>query len=183
MSFSLGGIQTRRYHLPLVHTVLRAEFDQLLLQAAEDAGASVYQGTAVRGIEFGGAGTTVVHADNQHLTADCLVGADGANSIVRTLLNARESYFWQAAVYCEIPWRLVNERVIEQGRMLIDWGTLPCGYAWAFPKNGTLNVGAGGPLKVAKHARSYATRFLETFNILKKGAGNEVRLWVTNCRR
>src|SRR5581483_9759411 len=89
-------------------------------------------------------------------------------------LNPREAYFWQAAVYCELPERLIAPDVLEQRRMCLDWGTLPSGYAWAFPKDGSVNVGAGAPVALAKHLREYASVFVRSLGLLKSGSLDQV---------
>src|ERR1700757_5205815 len=50
-SFRLGDMYSKRYHLPLVYSVLRIEFDNLLLEAAREAGATVYDNLKVTGVE------------------------------------------------------------------------------------------------------------------------------------
>jgi len=169
LSSNLSQPQTRHYHLPLVYTVLRREFDELLLGAAETAGAMVLQGVTVRTINCRRDGTINIGTSNGTFKADGVIGADGANSVVRHLLNTRDRYFWQAAVYCEIPDEIMNTASVNMGAMRVDWGTLPSGYAWAFPKRGSLNVGAGGPVNVARGVKAYALRFLESIGVVKRG--------------
>src|SRR5579884_1466631 len=175
LTFALERPHTRHNAEPIVHTVLREEFDEHLLRSAEAAGAFVRERVLVRGVEIAGNGRITVLTDSGSFTADSLVGADGANSVVRGDLSVRASYFWQAAVYCEIPERLIAPGSVEQRRMCLDWGTLPSGYAWAFPKNGFVNVGAGGPVQLARHLRSYAARFVQSNGLLRPGAADQLR--------
>ncbi len=167
LSFGLRNIAARAYSQPLVYGVLRTEFDHYLLQRAVDAGACVYEGSSVRSLNVNDGAPISVRVDSGEIHGNCLVGADGANSVVRKLLNTRENYFWQAAVYCEVPDACVNSRVLQQDCMLVDWGTLPSGYAWVFPKNGYVNIGAGGPFSIARHLKRYAMAFLESRSLLK----------------
>jgi geranylgeranyl reductase family protein len=170
LSFGLGATHSRVSDQPLIHTVLRAEFDQFLLQQAAAAGATVWQGLACREIEMDRNGLIRVQTPEGWFAARCLVGADGANSVVRPRMNPRSHYFWQAAVYCEIPENWLDGRALANDAILIDWGTLRSGYAWAFPKRGSINVGAGGPLSLVKHLREYAQRFVESARLVKKDA-------------
>jgi len=170
LTFGLKGAHTRRSSEAIVYTVLRSEFDDHLLRCAQLAGAAVRERARVRSIVIADDGRVTVTTDEGSLTADCLVGADGANSVVRKQLSERESYFWQAAVYCEVPQELVAPQVIEQQRMCLDWGTLPSGYAWAFPKEGFVNVGAGAPVELARHLRDYASAFVRSLRLLRSGA-------------
>jgi geranylgeranyl reductase family protein len=168
-SFGLTEPCTRTYHEPLVYGVLRSEFDAFLLERAAEAGASIRQPVRVWSFDAPADGPVVVHTDRGDFTAWCLVGADGANSVVGRLLNARGDYFWQAAVYCEIPVESLNSGALAEECMQIDWGTLPSGYAWVFPKRGYVNVGAGGPVRIARLLRPYVSRFLESKQLLKPG--------------
>jgi flavin-dependent dehydrogenase len=54
--------------------------------------------------------------------------------------------------------------------MRVDWGTLPSGYAWIFPKDGFVNIGVGFPNALGRLARPYLSRFLESEGALKPGA-------------
>ena len=167
LSFALGEPCARRCSEPLVYGVLRAEFDHHLLLGAESVGATIRQGVRVRNFSVEKQCPLVAHTDDGDFTADVLVGADGANSVVSSLLNKREDYFWQAAVYCEVPEEFLNANAVAGDCMRIDWGSLPSGYAWAFPKRGYVNVGAGGPVAVAKLLRPYLTSFLRATEMLK----------------
>ena len=176
LSFGLRDACTRAYPEPLVYSILRTEFDHYLLLRAREAGAVVYEGAAVRNCCLGSDGGVSVTTPMGELRAHCLVGADGANSLVRGILNPRTSFFWQAAVYCELPESDVDASRFTPDAMIVDWGTLPSGYAWAFPKRGYLNIGAGGPLSTARHLKAYATRFAESAGLLKNGAARHMVL-------
>jgi geranylgeranyl reductase family protein len=175
LTYGMKDAHTRRYSDPLVYTVLRSEFDQHLLRCAEAAGATVFEGTIAQSFEFASDGRLTVETPQGRFTADCLVGADGANSRVRPLLGSREDYFWQAAVYCEVPEQLLNANEVAWDCMKVDWGTLPSGYAWAFPKNGYVNIGAGGPKDIAKHLKTYAARFAESTRLVKTGFAGQLK--------
>jgi len=170
LSFALNEPLIRTYTEPLVYSVLRTEFDHYLLECSQRAGAAVFEGVRIHGFEAGGDGRAFVRTEAGDFEADCLVGADGANSVVSRLLNNREDYFWQAGVYCEVPEELLNGHSISRECMRIDWGSLPSGYAWAFPKRGYVNIGAGGPVKMARFLKRYAAAFARSTHIVKAGA-------------
>jgi len=48
---------------------------------------------------------------------------------------------------------------------MIDWGTLPGGYAWIFPKDDHISIGVGGPTEVSKYLKSYYHDIIEKFDI------------------
>ena len=168
LTYALDKLVTRSYHEPLVYTVLRSEFDEHLLNQAQNAGTEVRQGVTVRSVEQQPDGRVRVQTADASYTADYVVGADGANSIVSRTMNTRSNVFWQAAVYCEFP----KNDWTESEHMRIDWGSLACGYAWAFPKQGFLNVGAGGLATATREFRQYASRFAQRIGVVPPGGGN-----------
>jgi len=145
---------------PLVYGVLRSEFDNFLLERAESVGAKLYQATAVTGIERCGSSLRVLTRGAADFECRFIVGADGANSIVTRELNRRDAFFTQVGIYSEIPRELIRPHSVDDAVMRIDWGTLPTGYAWVFPKRDTINVGVGGPEPLARELQTYFSEFL-----------------------
>jgi geranylgeranyl reductase family protein len=176
LTYGLRNPLMRSYPAPLVYGILRTEFDHYLLQQAALAGAQIFEGCPVREVIVNAHGPVTVHAGCEEFQAQCVIGADGANSIVRRVLNQRQDYFWQAGVYCEVPEEALNPDAFRRDRMIIDWGTLPSGYAWAFPKRGYLNVGAGGPIAIARHLKSYVARFIGATGLLRPGSAAKLSL-------
>ncbi|MBI1788612.1 MAG: NAD(P)/FAD-dependent oxidoreductase [Acidobacteria bacterium] len=169
-SFGLGKRFTKGYEKTLVYSVLRAEFDSLLLKQAERAGATVWQGCKVTGVESGNSTGVTIQTERGEVRARFVVGADGANSIVARHLNPRDNYYWQAALYCEVPTECLNPGTVDSERMRVDWGSLPSGYGWIFPKKNSANVGVGCPASIARSLRPYLLRFLQAEKILRPGA-------------
>jgi geranylgeranyl reductase family protein len=175
LTFDLKDSCTRTYPEPLVYCVLRSEFDNYLIEQAGRAGAVVRSGVRVLGFSRGN-GLVSAHTEQGEVTGYCLVGADGANSTVSRALNQREDYFWQVAVYCEVPEDWLRPRAVAPDSMRIDWGSLPSGYAWVFPKRGYVNIGAGGPPVAARLLKRYVTRFLESTELLEPSRAGGIRL-------
>ncbi|OGB91216.1 MAG: hypothetical protein A3G35_05025 [candidate division NC10 bacterium RIFCSPLOWO2_12_FULL_66_18] len=122
--------------LPMGYMVCREEFDAWLCGSAEEAGACVREGVAVRRVERTGTGFAV-RASGEDIRASWVVGADGANSLVAAQLLPRRLPAKFIGVESEVPY----EGDDLEETVLVDVGRYPGGYAWAFPKGDRVNVG------------------------------------------
>jgi flavin-dependent dehydrogenase len=73
------------------YNVERTSFDEMLLKAAQDAGAAVHRGCSVQSIEKLEEGSVEVIAGGQRVSASCLVDATGANTLIGRRLGLRKS--------------------------------------------------------------------------------------------
>ncbi|MBV9762502.1 MAG: NAD(P)/FAD-dependent oxidoreductase [Acidobacteriaceae bacterium] len=167
-SFRFSDRFSRTYSKPLVYSVLRYQFDEFLLRSAEAAGVQLVEGFSAKNVLETDKGVSV-ETERGVFNARFAVGADGANGISRRSINARADYFWQSGLYCEIPEGDIISGKLNEPLMRIDWGTLPSGYGWIFPKQGSVNVGVGCPNQIARIARPYFNRFIEREQLLKPG--------------
>ncbi len=174
LTFNFGQNCLRTYPEHLVYSVLRSEFDQFLLDQAIQAGARVQHGVKVTSVSSEQLSATV-RTNAGDLNARYVIGADGANSVVGRVLNRRDNYFWQAALYCEVPDEYLAENCIAHTNMRVDWGTLPSGYAWIFPKHGSANIGVGCPAALGRMLRPYLMNFINTEGVLKPFALQSLR--------
>ncbi len=122
--------------VPMGYMVCREEFDTWLRNRAEEAGACVREGVAVRAIERVGAGFHV-RAAGEAVRAAWVIGADGACSLVAAQMLSRRLPAKFVGLESEVQCR---EGVLED-TVLVDVGRTPGGYAWAFPKGDRVNVG------------------------------------------
>lgn len=114
----------------------RRTFDWSLLNAARDAGAELVA-ERVTAIERGRPGWTL-KTSTKIVTADWLIGADGANSLVRRSVSLpfpRSALSIASGYY-------VRDRTSP--RIDIAFTSEPAGYVWSFPRLDHLAIGACG---------------------------------------
>ncbi|MGB5135315.1 MAG: FAD-dependent monooxygenase, partial [Prochlorococcaceae cyanobacterium] len=133
--------------------VQRPRFDQALVQAAVAAGATLLEGHTFTALQPTAAGVELVvcrrpageagHA-NTTLRARHVIGADGAAGAVAASVGLRTSPRVALAIELEVPHRWDPAAPLLRPDLLhLDYGVLPRGYAWVFPKADHLNIGAG----------------------------------------
>ncbi len=125
---------------PICVTAVREEFDQFCLEQTLGAGARFRQIGPVTGLTQTETLVTLRTA-TESFHARYAIGADGANSRMRTLLYAGAEPGWLSrgfALETHLP--LPTSGPVPD--LLFDFG-IPNGYAWIFPKRDHLNVGLG----------------------------------------
>ncbi len=131
-----------------VWMVQRPRFDAWLVDRATTAGATVRTGVKVSDVAVDSECVTVSTADGESFTARHVVGADGAKGIVGARVGLRLGKRWGIAREAEIPFTDgAEDNRVHPGLFphtaYLDYGSVPNGYAWIFPKRGFLSVGAG----------------------------------------
>jgi len=137
--FSYSGRKEVTFPLPAkpVAMVMRDRFDALVLSQTR---AEVRDSTTVIGVVEERDQVRVNTADGQELAARYLLGADGANSVVARALGLRQKKVLGAAIEAEVP--VDGQTLAEYAQTaLFEFGTVPGGYLWIFPKKEHLSVG------------------------------------------
>ncbi len=127
---------------PLFTMVMRDNFDHFLVEQALGLGASLQEGTRFESVE-GPAGNLRVTTSQGDLTTKLLVGADGVNGRVAKALGLAVSTRYMTALEGEVyPGTSLDlERFTKT--LHYDFGVIPKGYGWVFPKGDHLSVGVG----------------------------------------
>jgi flavin-dependent dehydrogenase len=139
---------------------MRAAFDFLLLSAAKDAGVDVLPTYTVLDM-------VLLHDQVELITSRgslftrFVVAADGARSVVASKTGWQETHRLIPALECEVS---VSDRVLERfvHAARFDFGIVPCGYAWVFPKQAHLSIGVlsmqRGPINLHALCAQYLQR-------------------------
>ncbi|NLX57989.1 MAG: NAD(P)/FAD-dependent oxidoreductase [Phycisphaerae bacterium] len=135
----------------LGYLVSRETFDAALvaLAASRKRLVKVLQRFRVTGVDVREGSVCVRAADGRTAAGRLLVGADGAESTVAAVTGLRDSWAGDRQVVCLFKEIKVSPRTLDRlyGKqrkihLAMQYGGLP-GYAWAFPKHGTVSVGIG----------------------------------------
>jgi geranylgeranyl reductase family protein len=120
-------------------TVMRGRFDHFLAQQAVQAGAQLLEGISVEGVEQF-EDRIVVHTGQGDFAAQMLAGADGVNSVVARSLGMLLERRVGVAVEAEVAVP-ASGLELQGAYATFDFGALPHGYGWIFPKLDHLSVG------------------------------------------
>lgn len=151
-SYDLTDETDRDAGRTIIPMVMRDAFDAQLVAMATDAGADLLAATAVERIEPHD-DLVHVHTAAGVLRARAVVGADGSASTTARAVGAR---YRQVDLGLEAELEAdAASRSRWQGRVLIDFGRVPGGYAWIFPKGDRLTVGAIAAKGLAAQQRAY----------------------------
>jgi geranylgeranyl reductase family protein len=137
--FSYGGRKEVTFPLPArpVAMVMRDRFDAFVLSQVR---AEVRDSTTVVGVVEERDKVRVSTADGQEMVARYLLGADGANSIVAKALGLRKKKVLGSAIEAEV--QVDDQTLAEYAQTaLFEFGAIPGGYLWIFPKKDHLSVG------------------------------------------
>ena len=157
-TFQGGEPFSAHFHKPVAYMVMRPQFDQLLSQKARQAGAHIHEGECVHAIRPCKTDVEVITSRAAY-RATWLIGADGARGIVRQYVTQGRRQEPIAGLEVEIT---TDQYTVEQYThdVLLDFGAMPNGYSWIFPKSDHLSVGTAGAFRQTAHPRHCLWQFL-----------------------
>jgi geranylgeranyl reductase family protein len=118
---------------PLCLMTQRRRLDEFLARKAAEAGAEFRDGVSVAFDD----GDVVV--DGERLQARAIVGADGVNGSTARTFGLGRGHGHGVALEGNAP---LDPRY--RGKLVLELGVVPGGYAWVFPKGDHANFGVGG---------------------------------------
>ena len=132
--------ETRRQD-PIVSMTMRAKFDYLLLSAAKKAGASIQPLCKVLDVSPHGERVELVTSTGP-LSARFVIAADGAGGAVAAKTHRPDNRRLIPALEYEV---FVGDNLLERftRSARFDFGVVPYGYGWVFPKKEHLTIGVG----------------------------------------
>jgi flavin-dependent dehydrogenase len=112
---------------------VRSEFDDYCLQRTIERGAEFRTIPHIQGIAED-ADQVILDTKYETFSADYLIGADGANGVVRRLVPGLDTVTRGFAIEAQVPMHAPPP-------MEVDFGVVEFGYGWLFPKGDHVNVG------------------------------------------
>ena len=150
----------RRSTSPLILMTQRRRLDAYLAERAQEAGAVFHDGAKVGSISSGGS----VTVDGYRVRSGALIGADGVNGTTARAVGLDGGHDHAVALEGNVPFEALSEGRFR-GRVLVELGTVPGGYAWVFPKGDHVNVGVGGWLREGPRLRAHLSRVCREYGI------------------
>lgn len=126
--------------IPL-HLTMRRDFDLWLLDQARAAGVAVHE--AERGADPGLDRRVLRLTSGEEIGWRALIGADGVNSAVAKALFG--AAFDRASIGFTLEAEIPYDQSLrgDDQPIQVDFGGIPWGYAWSFPKRRTVTLGLG----------------------------------------
>jgi geranylgeranyl reductase family protein len=146
---------SRTAMVPLAYMTQRRRLDSYLVARAVDVGAELRDGTGARQVRQDGV---------DGCSAAVVIGADGANGICRRALASAPKHRHAVALEGNFHHDDASLQHYTQ-RLVLEFGTIPGGYGWIFPKRDHLNVGVGGWKSEAPHLRRHLARLCEAHGL------------------
>jgi geranylgeranyl reductase family protein len=148
---------------PIISMVMRDRFDHLLVTEAQRGGAQLFDGTAVSDVSATVDGVRLTTSKGE-IRARFVIAADGVNSVVARKTGRPELRDVVPAFECEVTLS-PEEMAAHQETARFDFGLVPAGYGWVFPKHGHLSIGVGTTRRGAANLPEYYRRYLEALGI------------------
>ncbi len=158
---------------PIINMMMRADLDSLIIEEAVKKGAQVNDGIKVIKVVNNNENVEVV-TNSTIFKTDFVIAADGASGICSKICGISKNYFRVPAIECEVS--LTDDELdYYKNSTRFDFGFIPHGYAWVFPKKNHVSVGIASMKKLKVNLNDYLEKyfamlgFKDVANIEKHG--------------
>jgi geranylgeranyl reductase family protein len=150
---------TTHRQMPIVSMTMRSRFDFAILSAAQATGAAVHERCVVEDVSFHGEFVTLATTMGM-MRAKFVVAADGALSTVARKMGLANERTLIPALEYEVT---VSHNQLDRfhGTARFDFGLIPHGYAWAFPKQQHLSIGVLSMAQRKNDLKQAMARYLD----------------------
>ena len=151
---------------PLVYMTMRRDFDYALLEKAKLSGTQVNEECEVYDLVINNKFILLKTAKGE-FKASFVIGSDGAQGITLKKSGLKIKKKNLPALECEV---YASDKDLERfSNVRFDFGFIPGGYAWVFPKKDHLSVGLGAFTFKEKNINlnTYFTSYLNHLNFKK----------------
>jgi geranylgeranyl reductase family protein len=151
---------------PIITMVMRDKFDHFLAKKAIEAGAVVHENTTFKALS-GSAGNLTVEAVRsngsvQQYKTRLIVGADGIHSKVAKCLGFLSKPNLMIAIEGEVFHEDPHAVEKFKNSVCFDFGVIPKGYGWVFPKSSHLSMGVLTYSKKIKSLKHYLNSYIKS---------------------
>ena len=150
--------------------VMRDRFDEFLVREAVKEGSEFLDGDKVLEARELGNGTEVVLTSGKRLSCQYLMGADGAESVIAKSFpfSLRKTRGDEVGLQSEVPYSsAIHFKKEDLRRVHLDFGRIPKGYGWVFPKKEGLSIGVGGVFRGGeKNIHQYFRDFVQDLKLI-----------------
>ncbi len=140
LSYENRPLFVETFDRPVIAMTMREKLDHFLVQKAVSAGAQLCDGTAVLSVS-GQCGDLTVRTSGGNLRTSVVAACDGAFSRTARSLGLRVRGSFMTAVEGELHYAKPWNHNLYCGTAHFDFGVVPRGYGWVFPKKDHLSVG------------------------------------------
>lgn len=161
---------------PVIGMVMRDQFDFFLTEKASHEGATVLDETNFKSLK-GEAGNLIIQTSKGMFRSKLLIGADGIHSASSKALGLNGNKKKMIGLESEIvvgPEEIFNT---FKNSACFDFGVIPNGYGWVFPKKNHLSVGVASISKKVKKMKNYLYNYIQTKRLDKNSCVTSLRGW------
>ncbi|MBW1893443.1 MAG: geranylgeranyl reductase family protein [Deltaproteobacteria bacterium] len=167
-------LYVKTHDKPIVGMVMRDDFDYFLIEQAMAKGLVVHDDTAFESVS-GRAGELLIKTSKGSYKAKVVAGADGVNSSVAKALDLKIKHDVMMAIEGEVCPEDMGMLEKFRNSIDLDFGVIPGGYGWVFPKKDHLSIGVGSSIRGLRDWKGYFRSYLELKGIIPESMKYPVR--------